>query len=100
MRILVRRALAFCATHDRVGKWVLAQTFHRGYETKQRGFVEAFAWLDAYQFGASERQRPGLVDHDRIDLLKRLQRFSILDQDAVGRALARADHDRHRGCQT
>ena len=41
-------------------------------------------------------QRAGLVDHERIDLLQALQRLGRADQHAGARALADADHDRHR----
>ena len=41
-------------------------------------------------------QRAGLVDDQRIDLFQPLQRFGGADQDAGPRALADADHDRHR----
>ena len=41
-------------------------------------------------------QRAGLVDDQRVDLLHPLQRLGDLDQHAGRRALADADHDRHR----
>ena len=41
-------------------------------------------------------ERAGLVDHQRVDLLHALQRLGVLDQHAVLRAAADADHDRHR----
>ena len=41
-------------------------------------------------------QRAGLVDDQRVDFLEALQRLGVLDQHARGRALADADHDRHR----
>ena len=44
----------------------------------------------------SLRQRPGLVDDERVDALEGLERFGVADQDAGVRAPAGADHDRHR----
>ena len=46
--------------------------------------------------GRALRQRAGLVDHQRVDLLHALQRFGVLDEHAGLRAAADADHDRHR----
>src|SRR5438445_13518494 len=43
------------------------------------------------------RNRPGLVQHDRVDLLGGLKRLGRADEDAVFSALAGADHDRQRG---
>ena len=42
------------------------------------------------------RQRAGLVDDERVDLLEDLERLGVLDEDARRRAAARAHHDRHR----
>ena len=42
------------------------------------------------------RDRAGLVQHDRLQLLGPLQRLGAAEQDAVLRALARAHHDRGR----
>ncbi len=41
----------------------------------------------------------GLVEHDRLKRLSRLERGAVADQHAVLRALAGADHDRGRGRQ-
>ena len=38
----------------------------------------------------------GLVEHDGVELVRRLQRLAAADQDAVLGALAGADHDRRR----
>ena len=41
-------------------------------------------------------ERAGLVEHDRVDLARLLQRLAAPDQDAVLGRLAGADHDRGR----
>ena len=51
---------------------------------------------DRHQLRLALRQRASLVQHDGIDLLERLQRLGVLDQDARARAASCADHDRHR----
>ena len=40
--------------------------------------------------------RPGLVEHDGVELVRGLERGAVADQDAVLGALAGADHDRRR----
>ena len=42
------------------------------------------------------RQRPGLVDDDRVYPFEALEGLRVLDEDPGGRAPPGADHDRHR----
>ncbi len=44
----------------------------------------------------SFRQRPRLVDDERVDFLEALERFRVPDQHAGAGAATHADHDRHR----
>ena len=82
--------------HDRARKWVLRSLLHAGCEP-QNSFLDKSRRSDnpghsRFAFG----QRPGLVDHQRVDLLHSLERLGVLDQNAGGRSLADTDHDRHR----
>ena len=50
--------------------------------------------------GLALRDGAGLVEHDGVDAVRRFKRFGGFDEDAVGCAAARADHDGRRGGET
>ena len=45
---------------------------------------------------AADRERAGLVEHDRVHAIEQLERGRVLDQDPELGAAARGDHDRRR----
>ena len=78
---------------------MLARTFETGSERQDRSLVEALGRHHRDDTRFPFGQSSGLIDDERVDLLKPLQCLGILDQDASSRALAHAHHDRHRGRQ-
>ena len=62
--------------------------------------VVAVGELDVGHLGLAVRERAGLVEDDRRDLVGGLERVAGLDEDAVLGALAGADHDRGRRGET
>ena len=81
--------------HDRFGQRMFAVLLQPCSDGQQAGFLHAHG-LHAGDFGAPLRDGARLVHDHGIDLARRLQRRTRLDEDAVLRPLARADHDGHR----
>src|SRR5262249_32648939 len=65
-------------------------------ESQQHVRIEAGRWVNGGNARFALGQRPGLVDDQRVDLLKPPERLGVLDQHARLRAPSDADHDRHR----
>src|SRR5437763_1073317 len=81
----------------RASERVFAQKLDARCEAKHLVLVEPRRGNDGDDFRLAFGERPGLVDHERVDPLHALERFGVLDQHAGPRAAADADHDRHRG---
>src|SRR5579883_1031286 len=75
---------------DGGGKRVLARAFDAGGEAQKLGIVKGD------ELGPALGERSGFVDHQRVDLGKFFERFSITDQDAGGGSAAGRNHDGHR----
>ena len=85
--------------HDGLGKRMLGELFERRGDGEK--FVPADAAVDDVgDDGLALRDGAGLVEHDGVDAVRRLKRFGRLDEDAVHRAAARADHDGRRRGET
>ncbi len=94
---LQREPALFRGGDDGGGEGMLARTLEAGAQRKHRRLVEALCnghREDHARFAFG--QGAGLVDDQRVDRLESLQRLGILDEHAGSRALADADHDRHR----
>ena len=72
---------------------MLAAAFNRGGIREEVRFSETFGWLDRNEFGLALGERARFVDDNCIDFFQRLERFSILDQNARLSALSGRDHD-------
>ena len=79
-----------------MGQRMLAVLFDTGCIAQKVFLGEGGGGNALGQLGSALRQRAGLVDHDRIDLLQRFQHFGVLDENPLLRSSANADHDRHR----
>ncbi len=75
------------AGDDRGRERVLAVDLGGGDQAQQFGLVLTAHRDHVGQRGLPARDRPGLVEHDDVELVRRLQRLGVLDQDAVLRAL-------------
>ena len=74
---------------------MLAAAFNRGGIREEVCLSETFGWFDCHEFGLALCERACFVDDNCIDFFQRLERFSILDQNARLSALSGRDHDRH-----
>ena len=77
---------------------MLGELFKRRRDREQRLFIRRAADKIGHN-GPALRDGAGLVEHDRVDAVRRFQRFGRLDEDAIHRAAARADHDGRGGCK-
>ena len=91
-----REIAVFRGIEDRLRQRVLAAALDAGCEAQQFVFIEPGSCNDGDHFRLALGERPGLVDHQRVDALQLLQRLRVADQDPRMRAAADADHDRHR----
>ncbi len=80
---------------DGLGQRVFGRLLDRGGDAQHLVLGEALGRHDGGDGGTALGERAGLVDDERVDLLKPLQRRGIADQHAGRRAPADADHDRH-----
>jgi|EndMetStandDraft_2_1072991.scaffolds.fasta_scaffold61201_2 hypothetical protein len=71
---------------------MLATGLNRCTRLKERGMVSVRGFI-CDQLRPAFRQRAGLVKGDYRYAVRNFQRFGILDQDAVTRRHAGADHD-------
>ena len=85
-----------CAFDDGRGQRMLASAFEPRREPEHIRFDRLVHRLDRHQPGLAHGQRSGLVDHEGVDFLHQLERFSVLHEHPGARAAAGADHDRHR----
>jgi len=83
-----------------VGERVLGVLLHAGRQGKHIVFGSSCRGRHFHHFGLAERQRAGLVEDHDVQVCGVFERRGVLDQDAVLRAAAGADHDRHRGRKT
>src|SRR3546814_6211689 len=90
---LVTNTARFSSGHNRCTKRMLAAPSHSGGECEQFLFGDPTVRRDRDEIGLAHRQRAGLVDDQRINCLKRLERFGIADQDAMLGTLAGSRHD-------
>ena len=82
---------------NRAGQRVLAGVCSTEAAMRSKSSVDNdFTGTISVTRGRPFGQRAGLIDHDRIDLLQRFQHFGVLDENALLRSSANADHDRHR----
>ena len=81
---------------DGRGQRMLAAALDARRKAQHLRLVEAGQRDDRHDLRLAFGQRAGLVDHQRVDLLHALERLGVLDQHALLRAAADADHDRHR----
>ena len=84
------------ARDDRLGERVLGVLLERRGEREDLALLVALEQHDVGHFRLAVRERAGLVEDDRRDLVRGLERVAALDEDAVLGALAGADHDRRR----
>ena len=98
--LLRRDALLLCIAHDRLGERVLAVRLDRGRDAHQLLLRNKAGEQHIGHARAALSDRAGLVEHDRVDVVQLLQRLRRAEQDAVFRALARADHDGDRRGQS
>src|SRR3546814_968184 len=75
---------------------MLRYPLNRRGKSQQFRLLEPCCRYDLRDGRSSFRERAGLVDHKRVDLLHMLKRLGILDENAEPRAPADAYHDRHR----
>ena len=75
---------------------MLAALFDGRREPEHVGFVKALSRHNRNELRLAHGQCAGLVDHQSVDFLHQLKRFSILHENAGARASTGADHDRHR----
>ena len=77
---------------------MLAPLLHAGGQGEELCFA-AGQGLHIGDAGLAFRNGAGLVHDDGVDGVSPFQGFAGLDEDAVFRALPRADHDGDRRCQ-
>jgi hypothetical protein len=82
--------------HDRLSERVLARLLEARREAQQFGLGHALDRQHGHDLRPAAGQRAGLVDHQRVDLLQRLERLGAAKQDACLRATAERDRHRHR----
>ena len=82
---------------DGLGERVLAVALGGGDQAQQLVLVDAVGGGDRDDLGLAARERAGLVEDDRVQRGRLLQRHRVLEQDAALGAQAGADHDRRRG---
>src|SRR3546814_5111935 len=75
---------------------MLRYPLNRHGKSQQFRLLEPCCRYDLRDGRSSFRERAGLVDHKRVDLLHMLKRLGILDENAEPRAPAEAYNDRHR----
>ena len=81
---------------DRRPDRVLAPLLDRAGEVEQLARGHARRRDDLADRRAAGRQRPGLVEHDRVDPVGDLERLAAADEDAGLGAATGPDHDRRR----
>ncbi len=85
-------ALFRCDDND-VSQRILARLFNRSRQGQQFIFIPALDRGDGGDQGLAFRERAGLVDNERVDLLHPLQRFRVTDENSGLRAAAHSHHD-------
>jgi hypothetical protein len=97
MRDWRQRKRAFlCGCDDGRPQRMLAAFLDAGSKPEELRLVEPLSGDRGDDLGPALRERPGLVDNQRVDPFHPLQRLGIADQHARLRAAADAHHDRHR----
>ena len=86
------------AVHHRPAHRVLGGVLDRCRPAEEVARVDAVGGFDVGEGHLAPGERAGLVEDDRVDALGALEDLAALDEDAHGRAPARAHHDgRGRG---
>ena len=85
-----------CAVDDSFRERMFRTSFEAGGEPQDIVRLETLDGLHIGQFGPALCKRSGLVDNERIDPGKGLQRLRILDQDAGLGTASGGRHDGHR----
>ena len=84
------------AADDRLGQGMLAAALRSRHQPQQLLLGHGAERPHLDHLGAAAGQRPGLVQDDRVDALRLLERGPVTHQDPGLRSLAGADHDRGR----
>src|SRR5687767_11157993 len=84
------------AEEDRARKRMLAASLQGRSQPQHRLFLIARRGFHRGEPGLTLRQRPGLVDDQRVDLLQDFERLRLLDEDAGQSTTTGPYHDRHR----
>src|SRR5439155_13217426 len=85
---------------DRGAQRVLRILLRRGRDTEQPFLGIAVKGRDLGDLGSAAGDGASLVEHDRVDRLRSLERLSVLDENPQLGAAARADQHRSRGRQS
>jgi hypothetical protein len=83
-------------SHDRLRERVLALALHRSREPQQVALVDTVLRDDGHDLRLTLRQRPRLVENDRVECRDLLERIRVLEQDPAACAEPGPDHDRRR----
>src|SRR3546814_4656349 len=76
-----REPARLCGLDDREGQWMLRYPLNRRGKSQQFRLLEPCCRYDLRDGRSSFRERAGLVDHKRGDLLHMLKRLGILDEN-------------------
>ena len=76
-------AVGLRTSDDGLGQRVLGVALKRRGQREHAGRVVSLGKLDVGHLGRAVRERAGLVEDDRRDLVRVLERLAVLDQDAV-----------------
>ena len=78
LQLAPTKALA-AVLHDRLCQWVIAQALDRNSERQEILFARPLDGYDIGDAGPTFRQRPGLVERDRLEGTKVFKRRAALD---------------------
>ena len=81
--------------HDGLSQRMFAALIEARRQSQHLVCFYPIAGYGAVEGGLALGERAGLVDDQRVDLAEVLDRRGVAEQHALGRGLARGDHDRH-----
>ena len=95
-----RNAALFCLASNGNGKWMFTLRLQGGRHAKKLFFSYTCSRHEIRHARLAFRDRARLVEHDEVCLASRLQSSRRLEENAVLRSLAAADHDGDRSSKS